>query len=95
MLFKHIDGFIVMSDQVEQELMLIKQDAIYKKLFHPIISKKNLHSKESAKKNLGISVSKIIMFFGLVRGYKGLDTLIKSNRHLANNLKDYRIFICG
>ena len=53
-----------MSDQVEEELLLIKPDSRYKKLFHPIIPKHQLYTKEAAKDKLGSREKKIILFFG-------------------------------
>ena len=94
-LFKQIDGFIVMSDQVEQELLKIAPNSIYKKLFHPITSKNQPYSKETAKNKLNIKCKKVILFFGFIRDYKGLDTLIKANRYLKRDLNDYNIIICG
>ena len=80
LLFKYIDGFIVMSDQVEEELLLIRPDSRYKKLFHPITPKQQKYTKQAAKDKLGIREKKVILFFGFIRGYKGLDILIKSNK---------------
>ena len=36
-LFRHVDGFIVMSEKVEEELLEVIEKPVYRKLFHPII----------------------------------------------------------
>ena len=95
LLFSKVDGFIVMSNQVEEELADIKPDSKYKKLFHPIAFKEQPYKKELAKNNLKINSDKVILFFGFIRAYKGLDTLIRANQQLCDKLKDYKIIICG
>tara|TARA_B100001989_G_scaffold61199_1_gene41033 strand:+ start:97 stop:1218 length:1122 start_codon:yes stop_codon:yes gene_type:complete len=94
-IFKQIDGFVVMSDQVKEELLDLRPDANYIKVFHPILNDISIKDKTRSKSKLGLSGKKIILFFGLVRKYKGLEVLIKSNKYLMNKLKDYQILICG
>ena len=94
-LFRHVDGFIVMSEKVEEELAESVENPVYKKLFHPVITEAKIHSKEESRLKLGLSKKHIIMFFGLVRSYKGLDVLIKANKYLKNKMRDYQIVICG
>jgi len=95
LLFPKIDGFIVMSSQVEDELMDIQPNAKYRKLFHPIAFKEQIYNKKTARNKLKINNEKVILFFGFIRSYKGLDTLIRANRELSDNLRDYKIIICG
>lgn len=94
-LFKQIDGFIVMSNKVEKELMSLNSEFNYKKIFHPVSNKEQKWTKESARTKLEISSKKIILFYGFVRKYKGLETLITSNKFLAKKIDDYQIIICG
>jgi len=94
-LFKSIDGFIVMSDKVEEELLSLNRNAHYKKIFHPVSDKIQKWSRDDARKELKINNKKIILFYGFIRKYKGLETLISSNEFLAKNLDDYQIIICG
>ena len=94
-LFKVIDGFIVMSPQVESELKNLVEDPCHELVFHPVTSKQIELTKSSARSNLNIKHKKIIMFFGFVREYKGLDVLIKANQYLKDRLDDYCIIVCG
>ncbi|CUS80113.1 Glycosyltransferase involved in cell wall bisynthesis [Candidatus Kryptonium thompsonii] len=78
--FLFVDHFIVQSTSVEEDLLKIKPRASYKKVFHPIyeIFGKPIDRNE-ARKLLGIRPDeKILLFFGYIRGYKGLDLLLKS-----------------
>ena len=95
LLFSKIDGFIVMSDQVKDELIDIKPKAQYKKLFHPVILEQKKYSQAKVREELKIYNDKIILFFGFVRPYKGLDTLIEANQNLSQKLENYKIIICG
>ena len=94
-LFKEVDGFIVMSEQVEQELLDLRPSANYIKVFHPILNDISIKDKITSKSNLGLADKKIILFFGLVRKYKGLEVLIEANKYLTDKLTDYQILICG
>lgn len=53
-------------------------------------------SKENARKNLNISMDKkVILFFGYIWGYKGLDILLKSLKIIKDDLKDVILLIAG
>ena len=94
-LFNKIDGFIVMSDKVENELLDLINHPRYKKTYHPVSFKENDIKKIDAREKLQIDKEKVILFFGFIRKYKGLDVLIKSTKYLNANLKGYKILICG
>ncbi len=55
----------------------------------------NKYSKESAKKELKLSHKKVILFFGYIKKYKGLDILLKSFKLLQDKSDDYRLLIVG
>lgn len=48
-----------------------------------------------AKKILGFSDKKVILYFGYITGYKGIDLLIDSFKLLINNHSDYILIIAG
>ncbi len=88
------DSFIVMSDTVRDDLLLLKPDAKYEYCEHPIYN----HFGEKATKVDGRETldiphdKKVILFFGFIRDYKGLDRLIKALKLLG---EDYYLIIAG
>lgn len=94
--FKYIDAFILLSKKVEDELLSLMPNAIYKYSPHPIYSIfKEAPSKEQAKTELNISEKNVLLFFGLIREYKGLDILIEAAGLLKNYLVDFKLLIVG
>ena len=87
-----IDSFLVMSKTVEKELKTFsttKPCAFYP---HPLYDNfGEILSKEAAKKTLQLEENtRYILFFGLIRDYKGLDLLLEAFNHiffLENNIK--------
>ena len=93
---KYIDGFIVQSDTVGKELKTLKPNAKFIKRFHPIYDIYGTRKdKKIAKKDLGLKSKHVILFFGIIREYKGLDILIESINILKNKLKDFHLLIVG
>ena len=83
--FSAVDYFVCMSNSVKQDLLSVKPNAVNKLLFHPVYSNfGNAIDKQEARKLLNIKEEKVILFFGFIREYKGLDTLL----HAASLLKD-------
>lgn len=78
-LVKRVDGFIAMSKSVLKEFEIFN---IQHKRFspHPMFRNYgNKLSKEEAAKKLELSIDfNYILFFGLIRDYKGLDLLLKA-----------------
>ena len=79
-------GFVVMSDAVKKDLLKLKPDAKY--IFHPHPLYNHFGNKvdsSEAKRKLNIPEGKkIILFFGFIRDYKGLDLLIDAMSKLNN-----------
>ena len=77
---KNVDAFVAMSASVMDDLNQF--DKTKAKLFspHPVYDNFGKpKAKNEAKNNLGLSTkNKYILFFGIIRKYKGLDILIKS-----------------
>jgi len=94
--FGFIDSFVVLSKKVENELLNIVPDAKYKYIPHPVYNIfKNTLSKEQAKAELNIATKKVLLFFGLIRKYKGLDILINAMEKINTELEDYTLLIVG
>ncbi len=88
-------GSVTLCEAVSEDLLRIRPDARYTVIQHPLYSHfgKKL-PREEAEAKLGISHGKKnILFFGLVREYKGLDILIKAFGMLPTD--EYQLIIAG
>lgn len=74
------DSFLVMSEQVKQELLQFRSKAKVIFKAHPIYSHfAPAIDKNKARKRLGLPLDeRIILFFGFIRPYKGLDVLLEA-----------------
>ncbi|MCF0166425.1 MAG: glycosyltransferase [Bacteroidales bacterium] len=91
---KRCDGFITLCDAVRDDLLSICPDARYIVSPHPIYSNfgENIERREAAA-SIGINPDKkTLLFFGLIREYKGLDILIEA---FASLPEDYQLVIAG
>jgi glycosyltransferase involved in cell wall biosynthesis len=75
---KPVDAFITMSEKVLADLRLFNNDKPAKMVLHPLYDNFGEKiSKEVARNYLKIGQNeKIILFFGFIRKYKGLDILL-------------------
>ena len=83
---KACSGFVCMASSVEEELLRLRPGAPHILLQHPLYTHfgARLPRKKADKKTL--------LFFGLIREYKGLDILLEAFRELP---EDYRLVIAG
>jgi glycosyltransferase involved in cell wall biosynthesis len=87
-------GFVAMSDAVMNDLLLLKPEANYIRMDHPLYD----HFGKPADRlqactELKINPSKKnLLFFGFIRDYKGLDLLIEAFNQLDNS---YNLIIAG
>ncbi|GAB2658540.1 glycosyltransferase family 4 protein [Flavihumibacter cheonanensis] len=74
------DAFITMSKKVEQDLRAFVDNKPILQVRHPLYDNFGLPvEKDSARKRLNIhSDTKVLLFFGFIRAYKGLDLLLKA-----------------
>ena len=94
--FKYVDAYIVQSGKVEKELATIVPNPIYDKVFHPIYDNyPDIIDKRDAKLKLKIQDSDIVLFFGLIRKYKGLDKLILSMEKVFEEKPNIKLLIVG
>jgi D-inositol-3-phosphate glycosyltransferase len=77
---RYVDGAIVMSSTVEEELRLFNKDIPLKLNPHPLFDNYGEPvSSGNALNSLSLDARyKYILFFGFIRAYKGLDLLIES-----------------
>lgn len=96
---KPIDGFITMSKRVLEDLRLFAKDKPSQWVPHPLYDNFGaIISKEEARRNLAINVEdKVILFFGFIRKYKGLDILLNAIKILNSQFKiqNLKLLIAG
>ena len=87
-------GCITLCDAVSKDLLNLKKDVKYTVIQHPLYSHFGQKmSREAAEKKLGLKKGrKNILFFGLIRTYKGLDILLEAFGRLP---EDYQLIIAG
>lgn len=95
-LFNQVDGFLVQSDCVGHELKNHMPNAIIEKRFHPIYNNYGPSiDKFYARQKHGINAKHLILYFGIVREYKGVDVLIRAAQFLKEKVKDFHILAAG
>jgi glycosyltransferase involved in cell wall biosynthesis len=93
--FGAVDSYIVQSDAVESDLKTMVQNPSYKKIAHPVYENFGpAIAKTEARKRLGLTAGKIILFFGYIRRYKGLHTLIDA-MHIVKGSIDVTLMAVG
>ncbi|MCK4304423.1 MAG: glycosyltransferase [Candidatus Eisenbacteria sp.] len=90
-----VDGFVVMSESVRDDLLRIKPDASWKLVQHPIY---NIFgdrlNKAEARQRLGMEDGPWILFFGYIRKYKGLDLLLRALAEVRRS-RPVRLMVAG
>jgi glycosyltransferase involved in cell wall biosynthesis len=91
---KQNDGFIAMSEAVRNDLLLLHPKAKSILMPHPLYNHfGDKVDTAKAREALGIDIhKKTILFFGLIRDYKGLDLLIDAVSLLDDS---YQLVIAG
>src|SRR5262249_25697689 len=76
-MLRNSDGYLVMSDAVERDLDRLKPGAPRRRVPHPFYAQfdRQRWTRETARASLNLS-GDVALFFGYVRHYKGLDTLL-------------------
>ncbi|MBS4027062.1 MAG: glycosyltransferase [Ignavibacteriales bacterium] len=85
-IFHFADSAIVQSDSVENDLLTLFPKLPYRKIPHPVyeIFGESIPQSE-ARKKIGITETEnVILFFGYVRAYKGLDVLLHTMKNVEN-----------
>lgn len=87
-------GCVTLCEAVSKDLLKLKPDAKYTVIQHPLYSHFGEKlSREEAEKKLGLEAGKKnILFFGLIREYKGLDILLEAFGMLPEG---YQLIIAG
>lgn len=88
------DGFVALSDTVRDDLLRLRPDAPYILHPHPLYDHFGpAADRTEALLRFGLDpAKKTLLFFGLIRDYKGLDILIDAFAGLGD---DYQLLIAG
>lgn len=96
-LLKKCDGFITMSASVMEDLKKFTNSIFKKQLRHPLYNGFGIApTKFSAREFLGINQEdKVVLFFGLIRKYKGLDILLEAFARPEIKKSNIKLLIAG
>ena len=96
---KPVDAFIVMSEKVMCDLKQFDNTKPVQLIQHPLYDNFGEKiNKELARKNIGIEgEEKIMLFFGFIRKYKGLDILLDALALIKkeNSSTPFKVLIAG
>lgn len=94
---KPIDAFISMSKSVADDLNTFDQKKPRDFNPHPLFDNfGEAIPKEKAKEILGLDPnSRYILFFGIIRDYKGLDLLLEAFEKLSSRKKNVKLLVAG
>lgn len=98
MTLKRGNSFIVHSKSDGKDLLTIKSDAKVKQNPHPTYNAFKIRNldKAKARKELGEREdTKLLLFFGFVREYKGLKHLLKAMPQVKEKLENVKLMVVG
>ncbi|MEA2097431.1 MAG: glycosyltransferase [Candidatus Cloacimonadota bacterium] len=91
------DLLVTLSESVYNDAMKLfpKKKTVHG--FHPVYNCYNFskYTKSSAKSELKLTGKKVILFFGYIKQYKGLELLIRSLPDVINNIENTHLLIVG
>lgn len=94
---KSCDAFITMSEKVMENLRVFQKDKPAQMVRHPLYdSFGEIISKEEARNKLNINKEDpVILFFGFIRKYKGLDLLLEAMADERIGEKKIKLMVAG
>jgi glycosyltransferase involved in cell wall biosynthesis len=96
---KPVDAFITMSEKVLSDLRQLDKNKPAQFIAHPLYDNFGEKiSKEKARIKLGIKAEeKVVLFFGFIRKYKGLDMLLEAFKKVivAQKISNLKLLIAG
>ena len=94
---KPVDAFITMSEKVLKDLSKFAPGKPSKFIAHPLYDNFGEKiSRDAAREYLKINkTDSIVLFFGFIRKYKGLDILLDAIKILQSNMPSAKLLIAG
>src|ERR1700733_796353 len=100
---KSCDAFITMSEKVMQDLRLFEKTKPAKQALHPLYDNfgeplPRAEAREQLQRLTGLRIGtddKILLFFGFIRGYKGLDILLDALADKRIRASGIKLLIAG
>jgi D-inositol-3-phosphate glycosyltransferase len=95
-MMRNSDGYLVMSASVGRDLDTLKPGAPRRLVAHPFYAQfdQGRWTRESARASLGLS-GEVTLFFGYVRHYKGLDTLLRAWKDVRARRPEATLVVAG
>ena len=95
-MMRNSDGYLVMSDAVERDLERMKPGAPRRRVPHPFYAQfdRGRWTRETARASLKLE-GEVALFFGYVRHYKGLDTLLAAWKHVRASRPSATLVVAG
>ncbi|MCS7211032.1 MAG: glycosyltransferase [Chloroherpetonaceae bacterium] len=97
LLTRHPDGYLALSEKVKADLLQLQPRALAEVVPHPVYDLFGAAiPKAQARALLGLSeTQKVMLFFGYIRRYKGLDLLLNAMPELIKTFPDIVLIIAG
>jgi glycosyltransferase involved in cell wall biosynthesis len=95
--FSSAQLFIAHSRQDREDLQALRRGAVVEQSPHPtyaVFTASELPSAEEARRALGLVDRRVLLFFGFVRAYKGLDVLLRAMGELEPE-RGYHLVVVG
>lgn len=91
------DAFIVLSEEVERDLWQLGLRQPVRRIHHPVYDRFGpAPSRAEARERLGIAGdTPLVLFFGYVRPYKGLEVLLEAVAEARRKLHELRLIVAG
>ncbi len=91
------DGVLTLSGSVTQEVQAAMPDMPLLQLFHPLYEPDGEHSSvQDARSALNLDYrTPVLLFFGYVRRYKGLDTMLRAMPAILQREPTLRLVVAG
>jgi glycosyltransferase involved in cell wall biosynthesis len=92
--------FLVLSRAEERRLKQLLPDVAEERIYfapHPPFDRYRVFSGtvQDARRQLGVEAERVLLFFGFVRHYKGLDLLLRAMPQIVRENGDVKLAVCG